>query len=149
MHLLTRTNRTALWSFASNSEDRSTADKEKHLCTHTWYGKLATQMSKKGSSVLRTSPMRIWSLFCIGLHWKQIFQSHWFLNSILPTVEMNVYEKHSRALDSFLKFSNKPGVQLTCNHLLIIVNKDMVLLWGKTIININPWIATYIPAINI
>ncbi len=39
--------------------------------------------------------------------------------------------KHSRALDSFLKFSNKPGVQLTCNHLWIILNKDIVLLLGE------------------
>lgn len=33
----------------------------------TWYGKLATQTSKKGRSVFSTSPTNIWSLVCIGL----------------------------------------------------------------------------------
>ena len=33
----------------------------------TWYGKLATQTSKKGRSVFRTSPTNIWSLLCMGL----------------------------------------------------------------------------------
>lgn len=33
----------------------------------TWYGKLATQTSKKGRSVFSTSPTNIWSLVCMGL----------------------------------------------------------------------------------
>lgn len=37
------------------------------VCVFTWYGKLATQMSKNGRSVFSTSPTSTWSLACKGL----------------------------------------------------------------------------------
>ncbi len=145
MHLLTITNRTALWSVTSNSEDRSTADKEKHLCTHTWYGKLATQMSKKGSSVLRTSPMRIWSLFCIGLHWKQIFQSHWFL---IQSWNECVW-KTLTCTGLFFEVQQQAWCPTHMQPPLNYSKYRHGFALGENNININPWIATYIPAINI
>lgn len=49
----------------------------------TWYGKLATQTSKKGRSVLSTSPTKTWSLDCSGLKKEKMQQDIFFFSSTI------------------------------------------------------------------
>lgn len=112
---------TNLW--ANSFWNISTAHLKKGLCSNNlntrgeliWYGIFATQISKNGSSVFRTSPTRICSLAWYGVPWTRFCNSAtnlkiklWFSHNIFghgldghrtgPTKLLTEYQFHKQWL---------------------------------------------------
>lgn len=110
-----------------------------------WYGTLAMQRSKNGRSVFKQSPIRIWSLACIGVPWTRFCNSATNRGSISQAI---TFLHFSRILTVIfpvpgpISRTTSVGRRADFSSMLVITSGFFRMCWPKSLLKTIPkiWI---------